>query len=38
MLIYDITKHNSFINIEKWMCELQEYAEPSIVTLLVGNK
>lgn len=38
LLVYDITKHQTFQNIEKWYSELREHAEYNIVVLLVGNK
>jgi len=38
LLIYDISKHLSFENVEKWLKELKDHAEPHIVIMLVGNK
>ncbi|KOB62733.1 hypothetical protein PFHG_04506, partial [Plasmodium falciparum HB3] len=38
LLVYDITKKNSFENIEKWLKELRDNADSNIVILLVGNK
>ena len=38
MLVYDITKEQTFKNIEKWISEVKEHAEPDIVLMLVGNK
>lgn len=38
LLVYDITRAQSFHNIEKWFSELREHAEYNIVVLLVGNK
>ena len=38
LLVYDITKEQSFKNIEKWISEVKEHAEPDIVLMLVGNK
>jgi small GTP-binding protein len=38
LLVYDVTKPQSFLNIEKWFSELREHAEYNIVVLLVGNK
>ena len=37
-MVYDITKAITFKNVEKWMQELREYADPDIVIMLVGNK
>ncbi|WBY60784.1 ras-related protein Rab-11A [Plasmodium yoelii yoelii] len=38
LLVYDITKKNTFENIEKWLKELRDNADSNIVILLVGNK
>lgn len=38
LLVYDITRKNSFINAQKWLLELKQYAEPDCIILLVGNK
>jgi len=38
LLVFDITKYTTFKNIEKWLNELREHAEPHIVAMLVGNK
>jgi len=38
LVVYDLTKMQTFKNIEKWLQELREYAESDIVIMLVGNK
>ena len=38
LLVYDITKQNSFENVERWLQELREHADSNIVVMLVGNK
>ena len=38
LLVYDITNEKSFMNVEKWISEVKEHAEPEIVLMLVGNK
>lgn len=38
LVVYDITKYPSFTNVEKWLKELRENAEPHIMVMLVGNK
>lgn len=38
MLVYDISKHVTFENVERWLKELRDHAEPNIVVMLVGNK
>lgn len=38
LLVYDISKHITFENVERWLKELRDHAEPNIVVMLVGNK
>jgi len=38
ILIYDITKRDTFMNIPRWLRELRDHANEDIVLLLVGNK
>jgi Rab family protein len=38
LIVYDITKEQSFLSVKKWMEEVKEHAEPDIVIMLVGNK
>ena len=38
LIVYDITKEQSFMSIKKWIEEVREHAEPEIVIMLVGNK
>lgn len=38
LLVYDITKQESFKNIEKWYNELKQYGDTKIVIILIGNK
>lgn len=38
LLVYDISKHVTFENVERWLKELRDHAEPNIVIMLVGNK
>ena len=38
LLIYDITKHSSFENLEKWIKDLKDCGEHGTITFLVGNK
>ncbi|KAM3132255.1 Rab GTPase ypt31 [Paramecium bursaria] len=38
LVIYDITKQNSFDSAEKWLKELKDNAEQQMVIMLVGNK
>ena len=38
MVTYDIAKLRTFNNIQRWLTELREHADPSIIVMLVGNK
>eukprot|EP00941_MAST-03F_sp_MAST-3F-sp1_P003297 g3297.t1 len=38
LLVYDISKHVTFENVERWLKELRDHADQNIVILLVGNK
>ncbi|KAK3096103.1 hypothetical protein FSP39_023276, partial [Pinctada imbricata] len=38
LVVYDITKPPSFENLEKWLGELKEHADPSCCIMIVGNK
>jgi len=37
-LVYDIAKHLTYENAERWLKELQDHADSNIVIMLVGNK
>ncbi|XP_076439033.1 ras-related protein Rab-11B-like [Babylonia areolata] len=38
LVVYDLTKPQSFENLDKWLEELKEHAESSVRIMLVGNK
>ncbi|KAJ9537936.1 hypothetical protein OSB04_030669 [Centaurea solstitialis] len=38
LLVYDITCHITFKNVERWLTELRDHTDPDIVIMLVGNK
>lgn len=38
MLVYDMTKRQSFDHVAKWLEELRGHADKNIVIMLVGNK
>jgi GTPase SAR1 family protein len=38
LLVYDITKHLTYENVERWLKELRDHADSNIVIMLVGNK
>lgn len=38
ILVYDITRKETFENITKWLEETKNYANESMTIVLVGNK
>uniref|UniRef100_M4C687 Uncharacterized protein n=2 Tax=Peronosporaceae TaxID=4777 RepID=M4C687_HYAAE len=38
LMVYDITKHGTFENVERWLKELRDHADANTVIMLVGNK
>jgi small GTP-binding protein len=38
LLVYDISKHATYINVTRWLKELRDHADSNIVIMLVGNK
>nr|DAD36178.1 TPA_asm: hypothetical protein HUJ06_006818 [Nelumbo nucifera] len=38
MLVYDITKRQSFDHVARWVEDLRAHADSSIVIMLIGNK
>ena len=36
--MFDISKHETFKNCERWLSELRDHADQNIVIMLVGNK
>ena len=38
LLVYDISLKESFLNTQRWLMELKQFAEPDCVIMLVGNK
>ncbi|XP_021768962.1 ras-related protein Rab2BV-like [Chenopodium quinoa] len=38
LLVYDLTKKQSFDNVNRWLHELRDHADSNIVIMLVGNK
>jgi len=38
LLVYDITKHQTFVNAREWLKKVQEFGDSKIVISLVGNK
>lgn len=37
-MVYDISKQQTFENVERWLAELRENADKDIIVMLVGNK
>jgi len=38
LLVYDITKHETFVNTQEWLKKAREFGDSQIVISLVGNK
>ncbi|KAM1398079.1 hypothetical protein ACFX2I_015580 [Malus domestica] len=38
LLVYDVTRHVTFENVERWLNELRDHTDSIIVIMLVGNK
>jgi Ras-related protein Rab-11A len=38
LLVYDISQHQTHEHVERWLKELRDHADSSIVIMLVGNK
>lgn len=36
--MYDVTRHATFENVDRWLKELRNHTESNIVVMLVGNK
>ena len=38
LLVYDITDHDSFVKVQKWVKELRRMLGKEVVLTIVGNK
>jgi len=38
LLVYDVTRHATFENVDRWLKELRNHTDANIVVMLVGNK
>jgi len=38
VIAFDVTKYKTFTNLETWLDQLKQYADPNIVICIVGNK
>lgn len=38
LLVYDIAKQQTYVNVTRWLKELRDHADSNIVIMLVGNK
>ena len=38
LIVYDIAKHLTFENVDRWLKELRDHADANTVIMLVGNK
>lgn len=38
IIVFDITKRNTFVSLQKWINEVRSYTANNVVCALVGNK
>ncbi|XP_050376372.1 ras-related protein RABA1c-like [Argentina anserina] len=38
LIVYDVTRHATFENVDRWLKELRNHTDSNIVVMLVGNK
>lgn len=38
IIVYDITKKNTFLSLQKWLTEIRNYTASNVVCALIGNK
>ena len=38
MLAYDVTRMDTFLNLENWFLEVMQQSEPEVIVILVGNQ
>ncbi|KAG1334968.1 ras-related protein RABA1f-like [Cocos nucifera] len=38
LVVYDVSRHVTFENVERWLKELRDHTDTNIVIMLVGNK
>ncbi|KMZ69790.1 Ras-related protein RABA1i [Zostera marina] len=38
IIVYDITRRDSYENVKRWLTEVKKYASANVVIILVGNK
>jgi Ras-related protein Rab-1A len=38
IIVYDITSMDSFNSIKKWLVDVERFASPNVLKLIVGNK
>ena len=38
LIVYDITKHSTYENVELWLKELKDHTASNVIIMLVGNK
>ncbi|KAG5670889.1 hypothetical protein PVAND_001121 [Polypedilum vanderplanki] len=38
LIVYDITKKNTFLSLQKWLTEIRSYTANNVICALIGNK
>ena len=37
-LVFDLSRRETFENLDKWLSKIEESCDPKVVTMLIGNK
>lgn len=38
IIVFDITKRNTFLSLQKWLTEIRSYTASNVICALIGNK
>lgn len=38
LLVFDLTRENTFMNLDKWLIDLKNYGDEDVSILMIGNK
>jgi len=38
VVVFDVTNQETFASVKRWMSDIHQHADPSIIKVLVGNK
>ena len=37
-LVYDITREDTFLNVQEWLLEVKQHASSEVIVYLLGNR